>query len=117
MILSGLSNGGPGVQRAALAFPERWEAVVFVSAVMDQDHIFGLGESLAAHGTPVLVITGDAERRIPLGYTQAGVESLRMVGAEVELEVFEGEDHFLLFSQPVAVMEVLGAWSADRLGH
>lgn len=117
VILSGLSNGGPGVQRAALAFPERWEAVVFVSAVMDQDHIFGLGESLAAHGTPVLVITGDAERRIPLGYTQAGVESLRMVGAEVELEVFEGEDHFLLFSQPVAVMEVLGAWTADRLGH
>ena len=116
MILAGLSNGGPGVQGAALAFPERWDGVVFLSAVLELDRIFGLGESLAEHGTPVLVITGDAERRIPLEYTQAGVESLRMVGAETSFEVYPGEDHFLLFSQPSAVMERLGRWAQSELG-
>jgi pimeloyl-ACP methyl ester carboxylesterase len=116
MILAGLSNGGPGVQKAAMEFPERWDGVVFLSAVMELDGIFDLGESLAERGTPVLVITGDAERRIPLEYTQAGVESLRMVGAETSFEVFPGEDHFLLFSQPAAVMDRLGAWAEEGAG-
>ena len=110
LILAGLSNGGPGVQQAALTFPERWDGVVFLSAVLELNGIFGMGERLAEHGTPVLVITGDAERRIPLGYTQAGVESLRMVGVETSFEVYPGEDHFLLFSQPDAVMRRLGRW-------
>jgi len=110
MVLSGLSNGGPGASRAAMAFPDRWQGVVFLSAVMDEDHIFGLGESLAAHDTPVLVITGDAERRIPIAYTEASAQSLGMVHDRVQLEVFEGEDHFLLFSQPEAVMALLGRW-------
>jgi pimeloyl-ACP methyl ester carboxylesterase len=110
IILAGLSNGGPGVSRAALAFPERWEGVVFLSAVMDTDHLFGLGESLAEHDTPVLVVTGEAERRIPLAYTEACVQSLRMVHDRVSVEVFPGEDHFLLFSQPEAVMERLVRW-------
>jgi pimeloyl-ACP methyl ester carboxylesterase len=110
VLLAGLSNGGPGVSRAALAFPERWRGVVFLSAVMDRDHVFGLGESLAEHDTPVLVITGEAERRIPLVYTETDVEALRMVHERVAFEVFPGEDHFLLFSQPEAVMERLARW-------
>jgi pimeloyl-ACP methyl ester carboxylesterase len=110
MIISGLSNGGPGVSAAAVSFPERWQGVVFVSAVMDADRLHELGESLAAHDTPALVITGDAERRIPIEYSAAWVDSLRHARAPVQLEVFEGEDHFLLFSQPGAVMGRLGTW-------
>ena len=83
---------------------------MFLSAVLEQDRLIGLGESLAAHDTPVLVITGDAERRIPLGYTEAGVRQLRTVHERVELQVYPGEDHFLLFSQPEAVMRDLGDW-------
>ena len=115
MILAGLSNGGPGASRAAQSFPERWQGVVFLSAVMDDDHIFGLGESLAEHDTPALVVTGDAERRIPLPTTEASVRSLRMVHDRVQLEVFEGEDHFLLFSRPEAVMASLGDWVEAEL--
>ncbi len=110
VVLSGLSNGGPGVGRAAMAFPERWRGVAYISAAMDAHRLLGLGDSLADHGTPVLVVTADAERRIPLQGTLNAVELLRSQGVQVELEVYPGEDHFLLFSQPEAVMERLGAW-------
>ncbi len=110
LILAGLSNGGPGVSQAAITYPERWNAVVFLSAVMDTRRLASLGESLAQHDTPVLVITGDAERRIPLAYTETCVDSLRQAHQGVDLRIFPGEDHFLLFSQPDAVMELLAEW-------
>jgi pimeloyl-ACP methyl ester carboxylesterase len=110
VILAGLSNGGPGVSRAASAFPDRWQGVVFLSAVMEEDRLFELGEAMAARDVPMLVITGDAERRIPIAYTRACAQSLGMVHDRVQLEVYEGEDHFLLFSQPDEVMQRLGGW-------
>ncbi len=111
VVISGLSNGGPGVQRAVLAFPGRWDGVVFLNAVMDSDRLFAVAE--AAEGIPILVVTGDAERRIPVEITREWARSMAMVHPRVRLEVFGGEDHFLLFSQPEAVMELLGAWVVE----
>jgi dienelactone hydrolase len=106
IVLAGLSNGGVGVQRAAMAFPERWRGVVFLNGVMDEKRL----ASLAACEAPFLVVTGAAEDRIPLEYTDAWVDVLRAGSARVHYEVFPGEDHFLLFSQPDAVMALLGGW-------
>jgi pimeloyl-ACP methyl ester carboxylesterase len=110
LILAGLSNGGPGVQRAALAYPDRWDGVVFLNAVMDGDQVLRMSRTLAEREVPILVVTGDAERRIPVDFTRTWVATMAIDHDRVQLEVYPGEDHFLLFSQPGAVMDLLGRW-------
>ncbi|MFH1463545.1 MAG: hypothetical protein ABIO70_04090 [Pseudomonadota bacterium] len=117
VVLAGLSNGGVGVVRAAVAFPDRWRGVVFLSGVMEASRLAALALSLVDHDTPALVITGADERRIPLEYTQGCVDVLRAGEVRLDLEVFSGEDHFLLFSQPDTVMALLGRWVETEVGE
>lgn len=96
VVLAGLSNGGLGVSRAAAALPGAFEALIYLSPVIEPGQMPAVA---AAHDGPVIVITGDADRRIPLWWVQEAVDALAAAGTEVSLEVAPGEDHFLFFTQ------------------
>lgn len=103
VVLAGLSNGGLGVTRAALAMPEAWQHVVYLSPVMELDKMPAVGAALAAQGVGVTVVTGESDRRIPLSGVQAAAQALEDAGAQVQLHTVPEQDHFLFFAQPQAV--------------
>lgn len=102
----GLSGGGPGISRAAIAMPERWRELVYLSALLESTQMPAVAQ---ASSRPILVLSGAKDRRIPEAHTAEGVEELTRAGAEVERVSWPEEDHFLLFSQRKAVIEALAA--------
>ncbi len=46
--------------------------------------------------TPLLLLTGDRDRNVPPGESQAMFTALKLLGREVELVEVEGEDHWIL---------------------
>jgi predicted esterase len=111
--LAGLSNGGLGVSGLAAVLPEQFQGVIFISPVMDPE-IIGSAEFLDAwQQRPILVITGDADRRIPIGYVDNRVAELRAGGVEVTYIPYPDEDHFLFYSQLTSVLDDIANWLPD----
>ncbi len=108
--LAGLSNGGLGVSQLAAASPEQFRGLIFLSPVMATE-IVGTAEFLEAwRDRPMLVITGEADRRIPISYVQKRVSGLQAGGVDVTYIVYPGEDHFLFFSQLSNVLNDISVW-------
>lgn len=97
--LAGLSNGGLGVTRAALADPDQWRALIYFSGVIEDARMRELGGALAAGETPVFIIHGEADQRIAIRYIDSAVASLGKTGVPVVLKRVPDEDHFLFFSR------------------
>ncbi|MCB9743999.1 MAG: dienelactone hydrolase family protein [Alphaproteobacteria bacterium] len=95
VVLAGLSNGGFGVTRAAAGLPGAFEAVVYLSPVIEPERMAEVAEG---HHGPIRVLTGDADRRIPVGWVRQAVDALEAAGAEVRLDEAPGQDHFLFFT-------------------
>jgi poly(3-hydroxybutyrate) depolymerase len=112
LYLAGLSNGGLGVSHLAAAQPEQYRGLIFLSPVMDTAMVNSPVFHQAWQGRPVLVITGAADERIPLSYVQQRVAILREGGVAVTDQVYPGEDRFLFFSQPEAVLNDISDWLA-----
>jgi pimeloyl-ACP methyl ester carboxylesterase len=108
--LAGLSNGGLGVSHLALAQPERFRGLIFLSPVMDTRIVSSPAFLERWRGRPVLVITGAADERIPLAYVRQRVVDLQAGGVAVTEKVYPGEDHFLFFSQPEPVLAEVQGW-------
>ncbi len=96
--LAGLSNGGLGVSRLAAAGPDRFRGLIFISPVMATEIIDQTVFQQQWAGRPVLVLTGEADERIPVEYVNERVERLVKAGVPVEYVTYPGEDHFLFFS-------------------
>jgi pimeloyl-ACP methyl ester carboxylesterase len=62
----------------------------------------------------VLIVTGEADERIPIEYVDRQSSELEEGGVVVTYRQFPGEDHFLFFSQPSAVLDVVAAWLLDN---
>ncbi|MCB1095793.1 MAG: hypothetical protein KDN22_09480 [Verrucomicrobiae bacterium] len=114
IVLAGISNGGRGVTRTWTAMPERFSAVVCISPVFEAEIL----EQAFAHASPpagpMLVIHGTQDARIPEAYITGAVECIRRIGIQCDYQSFAGEDHFLLFSQPGAVIQHIEHWLRDR---
>ncbi|NIT54196.1 MAG: hypothetical protein GWO41_16010 [candidate division Zixibacteria bacterium] len=63
---------------------------------------------------PVLVITGEDDRRIPLAYVENRVERMSKGGIIVSTAFFPDEDHYLVFSEPEDVTRVVAEWIRDQ---
>lgn len=96
----------------ASAQPEKFRGLIFLSPVMDTSLIDNPAFHQAWRERPVLVITGAADERIPLSYVQQRVANFKAGGVAVTERVYPGEDHFLFFSQPEAVLSDISAWLA-----
>lgn len=107
--LAGLSQGGAGVGRAAVALPDVFAGLVFICPTMEPAVL----ENDAFAGRRVLVVHGDADRHVKLSSVEAGVAALRAVGADVTVFRNPSGTHFLLFANPAEVFERVAEWVAE----
>ncbi|MFZ0547491.1 MAG: prolyl oligopeptidase family serine peptidase, partial [Candidatus Promineifilaceae bacterium] len=68
LYLAGLSNGGLGVSRIAAEHPQMFQGLVFISPVFDTGMVDSDSFQENWAGRPILVISGEADNRIPLDY-------------------------------------------------
>ena len=111
--LAGLSNGGLGVSRLAATSPEQFRGLIFLSPVTATGIVDSAAFLDAWRGRPVLVITGEVDRRIPVRYVATRVSNLQAGGVDVTYIVYPGEDHFLFFSQLTSVLNDVSNWLPD----
>jgi predicted esterase len=112
--LAGLSNGGRGVTRAIASLDSqerKWAGVIFLSAVMETGVIRGAD---AFRGLPVLVVHGKGDDRIPWGYVDEGLDTLRAKGANLIIQTNQG-DHFVFFSRAEEIQGWIRDWLSPRL--
>ncbi len=108
--LAGISNGGIGVSRAALAAPERFAGLIYLSPVMPPSIVDSAEFAAQWARRPVLVVAGMADERIPLSYVRQRATVLQEAAVNVTLREYPDEDHFLFFSQPEAVLQDVAEW-------
>lgn len=104
--LAGLSQGGAGVGRAAVAMPDTFAGLIFLSATMEPTVL----EDGAFAGRRVLVIQGDADRHVTPASVGKGVDALRSAGADVTIHSNPTGTHFLFFAQTDEVLRQVGEW-------
>ena len=110
LYLAGLSNGGLGALAAARARPEAYRGLILLSAVQDTALFTDPDFLRSWRRKPVLVLHGEQDRRIPLEIVNACAIEMHKRGMNVSVRYYEGEDHFLLFSQPLTVMDDIAGW-------
>lgn len=110
LYLAGLSNGGLGVSRTAAEYPEMFQGLIFLSPVFDTGIVDGTAFQEVWAERPVLVITGEADERIPFDYVRNRVAGMQNGGIIVTTAYYPNEDHFLTFSQPESLMEDVADW-------
>jgi predicted esterase len=104
IFLMGYSNGAMGVTRAALREADLFKGLIYLSAVTE-DEFFATKEFLAGlQHRKMLFLHGESDERIPQNLIQGTVASLKGQGFNVHLKIYNEEDHYLLFSQPQAVL-------------
>ncbi len=109
--LAGLSNGGLGVSRVASSeLGKRFRSLIFISGVCDDPAIDAGAFANQWGGKPVLIITGEADDRVPFSYVNRYASSMRDSGALVEMHSYEDADHFLFFSHRDRCLRQLSDW-------
>lgn len=108
LTLVGLSNGGLGVSQALVHAPQQWHAAVLISPVFDEDATRVLRGSRLQ--TPVFIMSGDADERIPISYVRAHAERLKSAGSTVTMLTEQGANHFLMFTHRRNVVAAMTHW-------
>ncbi|MCB8979245.1 MAG: prolyl oligopeptidase family serine peptidase [Ardenticatenaceae bacterium] len=110
LYLAGLSNGGLGVSYLANLAPKQFRGLIFLSPVMATEIVDSAAFKAAWGNRPVLVISGEADNRIPLTYVEQRIAAMQQANIEVISIIYPNEDHFLVFSQPQSVMQNVSVW-------
>lgn len=110
LYLAGLSNGGSGVSQLALTAPKMFQGLIFLSPVMDTNIVDSAPFQTAWANRPVLVISGEADKRIPIRYVEDRVANMEQSNINITTAIYPKEDHFLVFSQPESVMQTVAEW-------
>lgn len=111
--LAGLSNGGLGVSQAALAEPDRYRGLIFISPVMDTSITDSTGFLSQWRNRPVLVLTGEADERVPYSYVAKRVANFQAAGVSIAHKAYPSADHFLFFSKADEVLDDISHWLDD----
>jgi pimeloyl-ACP methyl ester carboxylesterase len=112
VFLAGLSNGGRGITRALAANGDAYRAVIAISAVLETE-LIDVRVSVRARNMPALVVYGTEDDRIPTSHETQGAAALAGAGLRVRSHAYEGEDHFLLFSRRVEVLDEIASFIHD----
>ena len=110
--LAGLSDGGSGVTRSALAHPDRYRGLIYISPSMHLDELGSPAFASGWEGRPILVFQGGRDWSVWQSTVDPAVDLLRLRGCAVDYRVFPGEDHFLFFSRRAELFDVIGGWMA-----
>jgi predicted esterase len=111
--LMGYSNGGMGVTRAAAKAPELFKGLIYLSPVTEDD-LFSTAGFSSRKDRKILFLQGGRDERIPCSVVQGTARSLKQLGFDVRLKVYDDEDHYLLFSQQEAVLGEIMEWMAQQ---
>jgi|GEM_PF-1555821 len=104
--LAGLSNGGFGVSHAAMQWENRFERIIYISPVVvgnDDNAAF----AKAVGDTPILVISGNEDRRVPVEHLKRACDKLRIHDVNLKTVFLPERDHFLFFSDFDAVRRAM----------
>lgn len=111
--LMGYSNGAMGVTRAAILDPSLFAGLIYLSPVTE-DELFSDKKFLSrAKDRDILFLHGRDDHRIPLNFVEGTVSRVKSLGCNVRIEVFN-DDHYLLFSQPQAVIDELIEFMSEK---
>jgi len=102
--LMGYSNGAMGVTRAAMEEPRLFRGLIYLSPVTE-DEFFSTEEFLTpTRDRRILFLHGGRDKRIPQTFVATTVAFLRGRRCDVQLKIYEEEDHYLLFSRQETVL-------------
>jgi predicted esterase len=110
LFLAGLSNGGTGVTRGIAKFGDRYRGFIFISAIIENSVISSPEFVGKAEGRDILVIHGNADRRIPVAAIKKSEDYFKLCGIRVTARYCENEDHFLFFSKRDEVLNQIAEW-------
>ena len=65
---------------------------------------------MAWQDRPVMLIAGDADRRILIAYVKDHMSIMREAGVKLTDVVYPGEDHFLFFSKEKSILGRVSQW-------
>lgn len=118
VVLAGVSSGGIGVCRLAEAYPRRFAGLVLVSPVLAPEIVAGERFRAAWRGRPVLIVTGGADRRVPVEAVREQAAAMASAGLDVRTVIHPKADHFLFFTQRRPVLDAVASWwaGAGRAG-
>lgn len=107
VFLMGYSQGAVGVTRAAIHHPRLYRGLIYLSPITEDDQ-FGSPqfESQKDH-LRLLFLHGSNDLRIPCNFVEGTARILQKTGYDVELIVYDNEDHYLVLSQPDALLDNL----------
>ena len=111
LLLAGLSNGALGVTRTLLCHPGRFRGAVYLSPVLEPDLATTETFFQAVSGTPLLLISGEGDRRVPTKYLRPTVAVWEKAGLDCAAHFVPDEDHFLVFSQWNETMEMIRSFA------
>ncbi len=108
--LAGLSDGGKGVTRAAMAGPSRYAGLIYVSPTMIVEEIDSPEFRDGWAGRPVFVLHGTADHNVSPSSVDRGVAALERRGVAVEYALDDGEDHFLFMGRRAEALDRISGW-------
>jgi pimeloyl-ACP methyl ester carboxylesterase len=106
--LMGLSDGGNGVTRAALAQP--WHGLIYLSATMRAKELSAQPWIDSWQGRPVMVLHGRTDHNVSPRMVEKSLEALKRSAVELDENWYDKEDHFLCFGAADAVDERIFRW-------
>ena len=105
--LMGYSQGAVGVTRAAVREPGLYHGLIYLSPITEDDR-FGAPEfESQKEDLRLLFLHGRNDSRIPCNFVEGTARTLRQTGYDVEIKIYDGEDHYLTLSQPEALLDEL----------
>jgi predicted esterase len=114
IFLMGYSNGAMGVTRAAILAPELFQGLIYLSPVTE-DGLFSTKQFLSrAHDRKILFLHGGSDEQIPRDIVEATATALKQRVSDVRIRVYDDEGHWLLFSQPKAVLDEVSECMAAK---
>lgn len=114
IILTGLSNGATGVTPAAITTPDNFMALVYLSPVLREDDVTSEFTKAFA-GRPVLIVTGEDDRRTPVDPIKDAVSVMSSHKVAVQAHYVPGQDHFLVFDDWPYVSNIIGTWLHSKV--
>lgn len=110
--LAGLSNGGNGTLYTAMQHPERFQGLILISPSMPSEIMQTPDQPFnqAWRNRPVLLIHGEQDLRMPMGYLNQHIGFMQAGGIDLKVILYPEEDHFLFFAQRKELMQLISKW-------
>jgi predicted esterase len=113
VFLMGYSQGAVGVTRAAVHEPGLYRGLIYLSPITEDDLFGSLEFEAQKKDLRLLFLHGSNDLRIPCNFVEGTARTLQRTGHDVEIKIYDGEDHYLILSQPEALLDDLAEFMTE----